>query len=172
MGAASMKNSRTRPLARVVLAALLALPLLAAQPSTTLEGKWRLVEQRFGSGKTNFASLEAPVRLEFYVSGAGLAARLWAAKDSSQGQSWPAMLGEHPRRLDFRQVTIQPAGNLARAVYRIPPASPEGDVVEVTEEYRVVEGGGVLAGTVTVGVIGKEGPQGSYVLQRRFEREP
>ncbi|HEV8375639.1 MAG TPA: hypothetical protein VGR38_05320, partial [Candidatus Polarisedimenticolia bacterium] len=69
-------------------------------------------------------------------------------------------------------VTILPESNLARAVYRIRPVSPEGEVVEVVEEYRMSQEGALLIGTVRVSAIGDAGPGGSYVLHRRFEREP
>jgi len=54
----------------------------------------------------------------------------------------------------------------------VPPSSPDGDVLEITEEYRLAEGGSVLLGTVTITALVKENPAGSYTLQRRFEREP
>jgi hypothetical protein len=146
---------------------------LAALPAPTLEGRWKLVEQRYGSSGANLISIEAPLRLEFTVSGGRLVGRIWASGDRSKAQSWPTLQTEHgPHPIEIRQVSIQPGNNLARAVYRVPPSSPDGDVLEVTEEYRLAEEGAVLLGTVTITALAKEKPAGSYKLQRRFEREP
>jgi hypothetical protein len=146
---------------------------LAALPAPTLEGRWKLVEQRYGSSGANLISIEAPLRLEFTVSGGRLVGRIWAAEDRSKPLPWPALLTDHGRHpIEIREVSIQPGSNLARAVYRVQPGSPDGDVLEVTEEYRLAEGGTVLLGTVTVTAFEKENPAGSYKLHRRFVREP
>jgi len=163
----------TRRLVQGATAALALLLGLAALPAPTLEGRWKLVEQRYGSSGANLISIEAPPRLEFTVSGGRLIGRIWAANDRSKSFDWPALQTEHgQRRIEIRQVSIQPGNNLARAVYRVPPSSPDGDVLEITEEYRLAEGGSVLLGTVTITALVKENPAGSYTLQRRFEREP
>jgi hypothetical protein len=146
---------------------------LAALPVPTLEGRWKLVEQRYGSSGANLITIETPLRLEFTVSGGRLIGRIWAANDRSKALDWPALQTEHgPHPIEIRQVSIQPSINLARAVYRVPPSSPDGDVLEITEEYRLAEGGSVLLGSVTITALAKEKPAGSYTLQRRFEREP
>jgi hypothetical protein len=155
------------------LAILTGVFLLAAAPARTLEGRWKLVEQRFGSGNANLAPIEAPVRLEFYLSYGRLAGRIWAGEDTSKALSWPAMLTEHgPHPVDIRQIAIDPASNLARAVYRPHPSSPDGEVLEIVEEYRVVEGGSILQGSVTIRSLGPGDSTGSYLLVRRFTREP
>jgi hypothetical protein len=154
-------------------AALIALLCLSALPATTLEGRWKLVEQRYGSGNANLASIEAPLRLEFSVSGGRLVGRIWIAEDRSKALAWPALLTEHgPHPIEIRQVSIQAGSNLARAVYRVQPSSAGGDVLEITEEYRMVEGGSALLGTVTVTAFAKDIAAGSYTLHRKFEREP
>jgi hypothetical protein len=153
--------------------ALAAFLCMAAVPASSLEGRWKLVEQRYGSGELNLASIEAPARLEFFVSGGRLAARIWAGEDRSSALPWPALLTEHGAHpLEIRQLSIDPASNQARAVYRPRPATPNAEVVEIIEEYRLAEGGGALLGTVTVSSLGPGGPAGSYVLKRRFVREP
>ncbi|MCI0656963.1 MAG: hypothetical protein L0170_07825, partial [Acidobacteria bacterium] len=144
---------------RGATAALSVLLCLAALPAPTLEGRWKLVEQRYGSGSANLISIEAPLRLEFTVSGGRLIGRIWAAADRSKALGWPALLTEHgPRPIEVRQVSIQAGSNLARAVYRLLPSSPDGDVLEIAEEYRMAEGGTALAGTVTVTALGKGHP--------------
>lgn len=158
---------------RGAVAALASLLSLAALPIPTLEGRWRLVEQRYGSGSANLASVEAPVRLEFFVSGARLSGRIWARGESSKSLPWPALLTDHgPHPLVIRQVLFHPGNDRVRAVYRTRPSSPEGDVFEIAEEYRLAEGGTALLGTVTVSSVAPGGVSGSYILERRFEREP
>ena len=153
--------------------ALAAFLCMAAVPASSLEGRWKLVEQHYGSGEANLASIEAPTRLEFFVSGGRLAARIWAGEDRANALAWPSLLTEHgPHPVEIRQLSINPASNLARAVYRPKPATPNAEIVEIIEEYRVAEGGGALLGTVTVSALGPDGPAGSYVLKRRFVREP
>jgi len=167
------KISVTRSDYQGALAALSLLLCLAALSVPTLEGRWKLVEQRYGSGSANLVSIEAPLRLEFSVSGGRLIGRVWAAGDRSKALGWPALLTDHgPHPIEIREVSIQPGSNLARAVYRVQPSSPDADALEITEEYRMVEGGTVLLGTVTVTALEKENPAGSYRLHRRFVREP
>jgi len=154
----------------LILTALLA---LAALPAPTLEGRWKLIEQRYGSGQSHLIAIDPPLRLEFFVAGGKLTARVWPALDRPQPLAWPAFLSEHAAHpIEIKQVAIRPGDNLARALYRLKPAAPESDEIEILEEYRLAEEGGVLVGTVTVTAHGKTGPAGSYVLQRRFVREP
>ena len=158
---------------RGAVAALTALLCLAAVPVPTLEGRWKLVEQRYGSGNANLASIEAPVRLEFLASEGRLVGRIWAGEDRTRVLAWPALLTEHgPHPVEVRRITIDPRNNLARAVYRPRPSSPDGEALEIVEEYRVAEGGAELLGTVTVRSLGAEGAAASYVLKRRFEKAP
>ena len=167
------KNLVNQPAIRGAVAALVAFFCLAAVPVPTLEGRWKLVEQRYGSGNANLASVEAPVRLEFFVSGGRLVGRIWAGEDRTRALDWPALLTEHgPHPVDVRQITIDPASNRARAVYRPRPSSPTGEPLEIVEEYRVADGGSVLLGTVTNKSLGPGEAAGSYILRRRFEREP
>jgi hypothetical protein len=155
------------------IAALSVVLCLAALPAPTLQGIWKLVEQRYGSGSANLISIEAPLRLEFSVSGGRLVGRIWVAEDRSKALPWPALLTDHgPHPIEVREVSIQPGSNLARTVYRVQPSSPDADALEITEEYRMVEGGTVLLGTVTVTALKKENPAGSYRVHRRFVREP
>lgn len=158
---------------RAIVAALTGLLCLAATPTPTLVGSWKLIEQSYGSGNANLASGEAPVRLEFFASGGRLVGRIWAGEDRSKAVPWPAFLTEHgPRPVEIREVSIDAGTNLARAVYRPRPSSPDSDVLEIVEEYRVAEEGATLLGTVTIKSLGRGEAAGSYVLKRRFERAP
>jgi len=158
---------------RATVAALTALVCLASMPAPTLVGSWKLVEQSYGSGNANLASVEAPVRLEFLASGGRLIGRVWAGEDRTKAVAWPALLTEHgPRPIDIRQISIDAGTNVARAVYRSRPSSPESDVLEIVEEYRVADEGATLLGTVTITALDRGKAAGSYVLKRRFERWP
>ena len=131
------------------------------------------MEQRYGSGSANLASLEAPVRLEFALSGPQLRGRIWASEDRARSLPWPALLTEHgPQSLEIREILLHPGSNLARAVYLFRPAGEDGETVEVVEEYRLSKDRNALIGSVTITSAGKKGSQGAYILHRRFEREP
>ncbi|HEV8337397.1 MAG TPA: hypothetical protein VGR67_13355 [Candidatus Polarisedimenticolia bacterium] len=149
-----------------------ALLCLAGLPIPTVAGRWKLAEQVYGSGKANLATAEAPVRLEFFVSGGRLTGRIWAGNDAASALPWPALLTEHgPRPLEIRQMVIAPENDRVRAVCRTRAASPDEEVYEIIEEYRLSEAGAVLLGTVTIRAVGPDGSGGSYELHRRFERE-
>jgi hypothetical protein len=150
-----------------------ALLCLAGLPIPTVAGRWKLVEQVYGSGKANLAALEAPVRLEFFVSGGRLTGRIWAGDDASNALPWPALLTEHGSRpLEIQQIVIAPGSDRVKAVCRTRSASPDEEVYEIAEEYRLSGAGAVLLGTVTIRAVAPGGSGGSYVLHRRFEREP
>jgi hypothetical protein len=141
--------------------------------AATLEGRWRLVEQQAGAGRSNLASPEAPLRLEFYLSGPSLAGRIWTAEQPPRSFPWPCFATEQgPLPIRVEQLVISPASDAARAVYRVgaPGGGKEG--LRVEEEYRLSEGGGALLGTVKITSLEGESPRGSYQLRRRFAREP
>ena len=163
-------NTITRRAAFALLVGLLATPALQA---ANLEGRWRLVDQRAGSGRANLASPEAPLRLEFYLAGPALAGRIWTAETHPRIFAWPSFLTDRdslPIQID--RLVIAPAGDVARAVYRVKGPGGDEPILKVEEEYRVAEGGGALVGTVKVTSLERGSPQGSYLLHRRFEREP
>jgi hypothetical protein len=161
-------------LARCAAAALLLAALgSSGLQAATLEGRWRLVEERAGTGRANLAAPVAPLRLEFYPSGAALAGRIWTAEKPSRAFPWPSFRTEQgslPIQLDER--TVSPAGDRARALYRV--KAPDGGDAElqVEEEYRLTEGGDVLLGELRIAVREQGESRGSYTLRRRFEREP
>jgi hypothetical protein len=165
-------SMKTHP-GRVIAAAILALLPAAVLQAATLEGRWKLVEQRYGSGRANLVAVEPPVRLEFYLAESRLSGRIWVEGDRSKPLPWPSFPSEHgPLPVEVRQLTIGAGSDVARARYRVRLAESEGEVLEVVEEYRLAEKGRVLVGTVTVAFPADGPSRGSYVLQRRFEREP
>jgi len=163
-------NISIRRAAAVLLVALSGASGLGA---ATLEGRWRLVEQRVGAGEANLASADTPLSLEFHLSGSSLAGRIWTAEKKPRAFPWPSFVSDNtPLPLRQVQVAISAASDAARASYRV-PARAEGDPdLEVEEEYRLADEGRALVGTVRITSLEGGKPAGSYLLHRRFEREP
>jgi len=158
---------------RLIAAAFLALLPAAILQAATLEGRWKLVEQRYGSGRANLVALEPPVKLEFYLTESRLIGRIWVEGDGSKALPWPSFLSEHgPLPVEIRQLVIGAGSDVALTRYRVRLSEKDGETLEVTEEYRLGGKGRVLVGTVTVASPADGPSRGSYVLQRRFEREP
>jgi hypothetical protein len=172
-GATSMKNAIALPALRrtlALLAALAGLLNLAGLPAGTLEGTWKLVEQRRGAQTLNTAP-ESPVRLEFAVSGGKLQGRIWAGDDRDTSQPWPAAMADRgPVRIEVKELLIDPRTQRARASYVVKPAGTGGETLDVVETYALADDGRSLTGTLTVSA-GEAGKRGSYTLYRRFERE-
>ena len=161
-------NSRMRRIAAAILPLLPAGFLFGA----TVEGRWKLVEQRRGSNPANMVPSIAPLQIEFLVESARLVGRIRVEGVGRGAVPWPAHFdGAGPVPVEVRQVWFAPAGSQARAEYRVKTPSAADEVVEIAEEYALDEGGGNLVGTVTV--TSRKGgiPQGFYVLHRRFERQ-
>jgi hypothetical protein len=161
---------RARFLIFTPLILFLAAPGLAAG---SIEGHWVLVEQNYGSGKANFASLEAPVHLEFAMEGAEVIGKVWEGASRATAASWPAFdagSGLLPLQMEARRIDRQ--SGTARAEYTVQPDPPDGVVLRIVEEYRVADKGDSLVGTTTVYFLRGDEPRGSYVLHRRFERRP
>jgi len=163
-------NTCIRWLAALLLVALSGASILGAG---TIEGRWRLVEQTAGEGKANLASADAPLRLEFRMTGASLAGRIWTAEKTPRSFPWPAFVSDRsPRPVDATRIVISPGSDSARAVYRVRTSGEGEPDLEVEEEYRLAEGGRALVGTVRITSLEGGKPAGSYLLHRRFEREP
>lgn len=171
--ATSMRNAMALPALRrtlALLAALASLLNLAGLPAGTLEGTWKLVEQRRGAQTLNTAP-ESPVRLEFAVAAGKLHGRIWAGEDRNTSMSWPAMVSEQgPVRVEVKELLIDPRTQRARTSYVVKPAGTGGETLEIVEAYALADDGRSLTGTVTVSA-GEAGKRGSYTLYRRFERE-
>jgi hypothetical protein len=163
-------NTSLRWLAALLLVALSGVSGLGA---ATIEGRWKLVEQSTGAGKANLVSADAPLRLEFRMTGASLAGRIWTAEKSPRPFPWPSFFSERNLLpVDAARVVISPGSDAARAVYRV-RTSGNGDLdLEVEEEYRLAEDGRALVGTVRITSLEGGKPSGSYLIHRRFEREP
>lgn len=151
------------------IAALAALFSLAAVPVGTLQGQWKLVEQRRGEKTANNASTENPVRLEFLVLGGKLQGRIWAGDDRNASLPWPAMMADSgPVRVELKELSIDPRTQRARTSYVVKPSGTGGETLEIVEAYALADDGRYLTGTVTVTDVAS---RGTYTLHRRFERE-
>ena len=162
---------------RVVAASLLTLFLTAgflpALGAGSLEGRWVLVEQHYGEGRSNLAPDERPVRLEFVHEGGRLTGKVWAGATEAEARPWPVApargASAEPRVRDY---SSSPRLDRVRVEYSVEPAPGDGLVLEIVEEYRLVDEGKALEGSVRVAFVRHGEPRGSYVLHRRYEREP
>ncbi len=161
------KKPRIRSILAVAVVSAAALGSVAGGDS--LEGRWLLEQQTYGSGKGHQAQVAKPLRMEFYRKGGELAGRIWFGERSADAVPWPSLV---QAKIRSQQVDFSPAEDRVRARYRAESAPGEDVVLEITEEYRVTDGGTALSGTVTVAILRAGKPGGSYVLERRFRREP
>ena len=140
----------------VVLGVICALALgpVAGGASATVEGRWVLVEQHYGKGRSGLAPQENPVHLEFVREGGRIAGRIWAGDSRSAAVSWPAFAledgeGRHVR-LQVDEYEASPGGKRVLAAYTVDPSVDSKLVLKIVEDYRLADGGRVLKGTVTV----------------------
>jgi hypothetical protein len=146
---------------------------VAAPAAGTLEGRWLLVEQHYGKGHADQATKDQPVRLEFVRDGGTLAGRIWAGSEEAVAERWPAMVVDgEPREIRIDEYRTGRDSEWVRATYTVPPRPGDDLVLKIVEEYRVAAEGRELVGTATVSFIRDGEPRGSYVLHRRFERQP
>jgi hypothetical protein len=148
---------------------LLGIGMAGAGP---LEGRWLLVEQTYGSGGSNLIKDEEPLRLEFSREGDHLAARAWFGDGSGGLLQWPSLLTGDGAEVHVEEFVIAPREDRVRVRYRTEPDPREKTGLEIVEEYHVGDDGNTLTGTVTVSLVRAGESGGSYVLHRRFEREP
>jgi len=162
---------------RVVTASFLT-ALFAIWPAPALfagsvEGRWVLVEQHYGEGRSNLAPDEQPVKLEFVREGGRLAGRIWAGDTEAEAVPWPTAPAKGDSLpLRVRDYSTGPQFDRVRVEYEVEPNPDDDLVLEIVEEYRVVDDGRALEGTVRVAFVRAGEPRGSYVLHRRFERQP
>lgn len=160
--------------ARLVFACLCVACGLAVGGGTgsTVDGRWRLVEQTYGLGSAGSASEAPRLRLELTHAAGRAAGQVWLAGRESSRASWPAMFRDDeplPVRVVANEVSA--AGDTVRVHYVTTDPADAQNVLEIEEEYRLVEDGAALVGSVTVRVRHDEKDVGGYRLHRRFERE-
>jgi hypothetical protein len=96
-----------------------------------------------------------------------------SAGDSPEKRPWPAFLTDSgPLAVEALERVEDDASCRLRARYRVRPS--DDLTLDIVEEYRCAEDGKALVGTYTVAFLAGNAlvPRGSYVLHRRFEREP
>jgi hypothetical protein len=148
---------------------LLAWTSTAAGP---LEGRWLLVEETYGTGGLNLARGKPTQTIELAREAGGLVARTRIGSDSSP-RPWPAfVIKDTPAPVAVSELQITPAEDGVRARYTVSSFRDGDDMhLEVVEDYRVDDDGS-LAGTVHVRFLRGTESRGSFVLHRRFERQP
>lgn len=166
---------RRRFVAASLLAPLFAIlfpfhPCLAAG---TVEGRWVLVEQHYGKGRSDLAPHEQPVNLEFVLRAGSLDGRIWAGDSDAKAVRWPALAVEgEPLPARVKTYRSSPHLDSVTVEYTVSPSADDDLVLEIVEEYRLVDDGRALEGSVRVAFVRGGEPRGSYVLHRRFERRP
>ena len=171
--AASPAPSRLRLLHSCLALLALGATLTAQAATGSLEGRWRLVEQRYGNGSANLAAEDHPVMLEIVGGPSGLSCDISAGEGLKQPIAWPAFVndaGVVPVTASERSADLL-AGAL-HARYSVRPSETEDLILDIEESYRISDDGKSLAGTMTVRFLQDGKDRGSYTLHRRFEREP
>ena len=167
-----MLETRRIPVVLGVICAL-ALGSAAVRAAGSIEGRWLLVEQHYGKGQSELAPVENPVHLEFVQEGGRITGRIWAGFSRAQAVAWPAFAVDDKHvRTQIDEYETSPGRNRVRAAYTVDPSADSKLTLKVVEEYRLADGGKSLKGTLTVRFLHAGEPRGSYVLHRRFERQP
>ncbi len=152
----------------VVACLVLATPVAHAQ---SVLGEWKLVEQTYGDGKSNLVAPSAPgVRLELFREGTRIQGRISGGGRGAADMSWPRLVADDSRAIHVEEKRLSTPEDQVLVRYRVDPSPGDDLILEVTEEYRVVDDGRALVGTVRVEFRRDGKERGSYVLHRRFER--
>lgn len=148
----------------------------AKTEALSLEGKWILINQRYGQGNANLANIEKPVYLEFTYIGSQLHGKIWAESDQSEtlteALSWPAFVNDNGLvPVEVIKIVIDNISGTAYAHYRVKPSSNDDLILDILEQYQITEQGKALKGEMKVSLKQGETNRGSFVLHRRFERK-
>ena len=155
-----------------IAAALLALALPVAG-AASLEGRWLLVEETYGTGALNLRREKEPQTLSFVREGVALKGRTRLTPDGPE-RSWPALFLEEAGSAAavVEELTFSPNQDRVHTRYRTPFVREDKVQLDIVEEYVVSESGESLVGTVTVTFLYRGETRGSFVLHRTFERQP
>jgi len=153
----------------LLVASLLAAPAGAG----SLDGVWRLVEQRYGDGSANLVAPDKTMLIEFTRAGGLVEGTVRAGPGASGRFPWPSFVtDEGPIPVRVADLTVDPSGSSVTARYFVQPSAEDDLILEIVERYEAGGDGRTLTGTMTVRFTGGETNRGGYVLHRRFEREP
>lgn len=158
----------------VLVGVLLAVGAPAVGDGSSIEGRWVLAEQTYGDGGANMVAPTDPsLYLEFIRNADGFRGVLWRGTDRVGARPWPALVvGRQGRTVTVDRWEVSPDEHGIRATYTVTPSATDDLLLRVVEEYSVREDGETLAGQVEV-TFNRDGEaKGSYVLRRRFERQP
>ena len=153
------------------LICIVAVLFAAAAVAGPLEGRWKLVEQTYGEGRSDTLDLRKPLRLEFVRQGGGLVGWTWSSESGREVSRWPSLLtGEG--RVRIEKIDLPSDEDRVRARYSVTTESDDRVKLDFVEEYSVGEDRKTLTGTVTVSLVRDGRPAGSYLVRRGFVREP
>ena len=156
-------------------AALTALLILAGVSSlhAGLEGRWRLQEERGALAPDRPGRATPPARLEILAGPAGLVGRAWTAEDPARVFPWPVFLqGDRSLPIAIEDTLLDERSGRIRARYTVDLPSGDGQTLRVVEEYALSEDRRTLDGTVRLTLLERGAERGTWVIRRRFEREP
>jgi hypothetical protein len=138
-----------------------------------LDGRWVLAEQTYGRGASNLAERAPDLHLDVAVDLDRADVKVWSGGEVRRALPWPAVVaGGTPARLDVLEKSVDAGQGKLRTSYRIRPPTEDGLTLDILEQYSLTDDGESLEGTVTVRMTRRGEPRGSFVLHRRFVREP
>ncbi|MDH3214102.1 MAG: hypothetical protein OEM05_16605 [Myxococcales bacterium] len=161
-----MQPGRSSRISFVLVIALMGLPLAHAG---SLEGTWRLVDQRYERGGYNFVKDDEPFVLELTATGERLGGRLsWHEGQQAEWPAYPTPNG--PATLHDMHVQRSLDGESATATYRVEPSVDDDTWLVVKEEYRLAEGDR-MESTMEIRFERNGKVSGGFTWKRTFERE-
>lgn len=138
-----------------------------------LEGRWRLREPGGATASDGLARSTPPARLEILREGAGLTCRVLTAEDPARVLPWPAFLqGHDPLAITIEERILDERSGRLRARYTVVLPGGDGRTLGVAEEYALSQDRHALTGTVRLTLFEDGAERGTWVIPRRFEREP
>jgi len=169
-----MRSSAVR---RFLLASLLVLLAVGAHaeapPEGALLGRWVLAEQTYQKGGSNLARRSPDLHLDVSVDLNLTEVKIWSGRDARSARPWPAVVaGGTAAQIEVLEKTVDDKTGKLRTHYLIHPPDEDGLTVDILEVYTLARDAESLNGTVTVKLSRGDRPRGSYVLHRRFVREP
>lgn len=135
----------------------------------TVDGRWRLVEQRYGEGSGNLGGLDREIRLVVGGAPDGSGIGLLAG----EAFPWPSwVVDTGPARVEILERRLDRALGSLSARYLVDAVAGDPLVLEVEERYTLDAAGDALQGEVRVRFRYDGENRGGFTVHRRFEREP
>jgi hypothetical protein len=140
----------------------------AGLADATLEGRWSLVEQRYGEGQHDFAREDGAITVVFSLERGALQGVVsW---DRGRGR-WPAYpTPDGPAPVTETSRTVSPDLSRVEARYRVPSREPGGTDLLVHERWRLTDADRAeVRVEITFERRGEQ--RGSFAWRRVFVRE-